>query len=52
MTVTACDIPSLSVLDRSAIDAACFRDSYRAPVSRTDASVIDIFIALFAPRYG
>jgi hypothetical protein len=47
MTVTACDIPSLSVLDRSVIDAAYFRDSYHAPVSRADASIIDMFVALF-----
>ena len=48
MSVTECDIPSASVLDRRLIEAAYFRDSYRAPLSRTRASVVDIFFGIFA----
>ena len=48
MTVVECDIPSLSVLDRRLIEAAYFRDSYRAPLSRTRANVVDIFFGIFA----
>jgi len=47
MTVVECDIPSASVLDRRLIEAAYFRDSYRAPLSRTRASVVDIFFGIF-----
>gem|GEM_PF-386655 len=46
--VVKCDIPSLSVLDRRLIEAAYFRDSYRAPLSCTRASVVDIFFGIFA----
>jgi hypothetical protein len=48
MTVVECDVPSLSVLDRGLIEAAHFRDSYRAPLSRTRASIVDIFVGIFA----
>ena len=47
MTVAECDIPSASVLDRRLIEAAYFRDSYRAPLSYTRASVVDIFFGIF-----
>jgi uncharacterized protein DUF2867 len=47
MTVVECDIPSLSVLDHRLIETAHFRDSYRAPLSRTRASVVDIFFGIF-----
>src|SRR5713101_7787630 len=47
MSVTECDIPSASVLDRRLIEAAYFRDSYRAPLSCTRASVVDIFFGIF-----
>jgi hypothetical protein len=50
MTVVECDIPSVSVLDRRLIEAAYFRDSYRAPLSRTRASVVDIFVGIFGHR--
>ena len=46
-TVVACDVPLDSVLDRRTIDAAYFRDSYRVALSKPDASVTDIFIAIF-----
>ena len=47
MTIFACDIPLASVLDRQVIKAAYFRDSYIAPLKRPDASVVDIFFAIF-----
>jgi hypothetical protein len=47
MTIVECDIPLASVLDRHVIEAAYFRDSYRAPLSRMDASIVDIFFAIF-----
>jgi len=47
MTIVECEIPSASVLDRRLIEAAYFRDSYRAPLSRTRASVVDIFFGIF-----
>ena len=47
MTVTECEIPSASVLDRRWIEAAYFRDSYRAPLSSARAGVVDIFFGLF-----
>jgi hypothetical protein len=47
MSVVACEIPSLSVLDRKLIECAFFHDSYRAPLSRASASVVEIFLAVF-----
>ena len=47
MTIVECEIPSASVLDRRVIETAYFRDSYRAPLSHTRASVVDIFFAIF-----
>jgi hypothetical protein len=53
MSIEKCDIPSASALDRRFIEAAYFRDSYRAPLSRTRAGIVDIFLAIFAhhPRW-
>ena len=48
MTIVECDIPSVSVLDRRQVEAAYFRDSYCAPLSRARAGVVDIFVAIFA----
>ena len=50
MTVVEFEIPSTSVLDRGAIEAAYFRDAYRAPLSRPQASVVDTFFAVFGHR--
>lgn len=47
MTVAECEIPSSSMLDRHAVDAAYFRDSYRAPLRDPNAGVVDIFFAIF-----
>ena len=48
MTVVKCDIPSVSALDRHLIEAAYFRDSYCAPLSRARASIVEIFAGIFA----
>jgi hypothetical protein len=47
MQIEECDVPSLSVLDRNLIDAAFFKDSYRTPLTRAQASVIEIFFGVF-----
>jgi hypothetical protein len=47
MSVVACEVPVLSVLDRGLIDGAFFHDSYRAPLSRAPASVVEVFFAIF-----
>jgi hypothetical protein len=47
MSVVACEVPSLSVLDRNLIESAFFHDSYRAPLSRAPAGVVDVFFAIF-----
>lgn len=48
MAIVECDIPSFSVLDRRLIETAYFRDSYRAPLRRTAAGIVDIFLGIFA----
>jgi len=48
MTVVACEIPAASLLEQRFVERAYFHDSYRAPVSRTAASIVDIFVAIFA----
>ncbi len=48
MTVTPCDIPPESVLDRDVVEAAYFCDAYRAPLAQSQMSVTDIFSAVFA----
>lgn len=50
MRVTACDVPPESVLDRRAVETAWFKDSWRAPLRRPDASVADIFFAVFGSQ--
>jgi Protein of unknown function (DUF2867) len=47
MGIAACEVPALSVLDRRLIDAAFFHDSYRAPLSRPRAGVVEVFFAIF-----
>lgn len=47
MAIVKCDIPLFSVLDRSWIEAAYFRDAYRAPLHRSRATVIDLFFGIF-----
>jgi hypothetical protein len=48
MRVVECDVPSSSVLSRDLIESAYFRDSYRAPLSRKELGIVDIFFAIFA----
>jgi Protein of unknown function (DUF2867) len=47
MTITECDIPTSSALQRQLIDAAYFWDSYRAPQTRPQANMVDIFFDIF-----
>jgi hypothetical protein len=48
IAVVTCEMPAVSALDRRVIEAAYFRDSYRAPLRRPHASVVDIFASVFA----
>jgi hypothetical protein len=48
MAIVKCDIPAVSVLNRRVIEEAYFQDSYRAPLRRARASVIDVFAGIFA----
>jgi hypothetical protein len=47
MPVVECDVPSSSILSRDLIDSSYFHDSYRAPLTRTDLGIVDIFFAVF-----
>jgi hypothetical protein len=47
MIVVACDVPAASALDRQVVNAAYFRDAYRAPLINPTASVAEIFFAVF-----
>ena len=47
MPIEECDVPSLSVLDHRLVEAAFFRDSYRAPLTHAQSSVVEIFFAVF-----
>ncbi len=53
MNVVECDVPSGSMLSRELIERAYFRDSYRAPLSRNELGIADIFFGIFAhhPRW-
>jgi hypothetical protein len=48
MNVVECEVPSSSVLGRELIEGAYFRDSYRAPLSRVELGIVDIFFGIFA----
>jgi hypothetical protein len=50
MNVVECDVPSGSMLSPELIERAHFRDSYRAPLSRRELSIVDVFFAIFAHR--
>jgi hypothetical protein len=52
MSVVECDVPRHSALDRDLVERADFRDAYRAPLSRSNLSVVEIFFAIFAQRPG
>jgi hypothetical protein len=47
MTIAECEFPAASSLDRTAVQAAYFHDSYRAPLRRQPATMVDIFFAIF-----
>ncbi len=47
-TVSVCDLPQASVLDRRWVDMADFRDSYRVTLRDPRADVVDLFDAIFA----
>src|SRR5262249_31673115 len=50
MRVVASDVPGHSALGKDLIERADFCDAYRAPLSRSDLSVVDIFFGIFAHR--
>ena len=52
MSVVETDVPRHSALGKDLIERADFRDAYRAPLSRSDLSVVDIFFGIFAHRPG
>lgn len=53
MTIIKCEIPTVSVLQRRQIDDAYFWDSYRAPRTKPQTSIVEIFFNLFGhhPRW-
>ncbi|MEO8384764.1 MAG: DUF2867 domain-containing protein [Betaproteobacteria bacterium] len=46
--VMACEFPTLSAMERHMLDAAYFQDSYRIAARHRDATVVEIFQAIFA----
>jgi hypothetical protein len=52
MRIVECDLPCHSALSKNLIERADFCDAYRAPLSRSDLSVVDIFFGIFAHRPG
>jgi hypothetical protein len=52
MRVVESDVPRHSALGNDLIERADFRDAYRAPLSRSDLSVVEIFFGIFAQRPG
>jgi len=50
MSVVECDMPTGSLLGREMVERAYFRHSCRAPLSRADTGITDIFFAIFAHR--
>jgi hypothetical protein len=53
MQITECDVPAGSVLSRELISNAYFHDCYRAPLTRRELGIVEIFFALFGhtPRW-
>jgi hypothetical protein len=50
MSIVECDVPRHSALGKELIDRADFRHAFRAPLSRSDLGVVEIFFAIFARR--
>jgi hypothetical protein len=53
MQVTECDVPSSSALGSDFIRNAYFHDSWRAPMTRPELGIVEVFFALFGhhPRW-
>ena len=47
MRVIECEVPAGSTLSRDLIRNAHFHDSYRAPLTRPELEIVDIFFAVF-----
>lgn len=45
--VTPCPLPAGTAIDRALLDDATFADAYRIALANDDASVVDIFFAVF-----
>ena len=52
MSVVESEVPPHSALGKDLIERADFRDAYRAPLSRSDLSVVEIFFRILAHRPG
>ena len=52
MSVIECDVPCHSALGKDLIERADFRDAFRAPLNRSDLSVVEIFFGIFSQRPG
>ena len=46
MSVVECDVPGHGALGKDLIERIDFRDAYRAPLSRSDLSVVEISFAI------
>jgi Protein of unknown function (DUF2867) len=42
-----CDVPTRSLIDRRWVETASFREAFRVPLRRKEASVVDLFFAVF-----
>jgi hypothetical protein len=42
-----CEVPDHSLIDRRWVEAASFREAFCVPLRRADASVVDLFFAIF-----
>jgi uncharacterized protein DUF2867 len=47
MAVSPCPLPANSAIERELVEGAFFTDSYLVPLAHADASVVDIFFAVF-----
>lgn len=47
MAVVSCPLPDNTALDRALIEDAFLADAYCVPLSRNDASITDVFFAIF-----
>ena len=54
MAVVACAVPLDSALEPGAIAGAWFRDAYRAPLTRPELGIVEIYAAVFGhtPLYA